>query len=74
MNSRHELVTRTYRPEQAEVDAARAHLPDGRTMDAYLRGCLRRLAAEPDRVLAELEPYWPPEKPRGRPRKTTKTT
>lgn len=69
MSSRHELTTSTYRPERAELDAARASLPDGRTVDGLLRATLRALAADPDQLLTLLEPHWPADKPRGRPRK-----
>jgi hypothetical protein len=70
MSSRHELTTSTYRPARDELDDAKPHVPPGKTVDGFLRACLRALRAEPERLLAVLAPYWPPEKPRGRPRKT----
>jgi hypothetical protein len=72
MANQHKIKGTTVRPEPAEVEAAKPHL-DGRSIETLLRATLRALKAEPDRVLATLEPYWPPEKPRGRPRKTPPT-
>ncbi|MEV1202797.1 hypothetical protein [Microbispora rosea] len=69
MTSRHELTTSTFRPERAELDDARPHVPDGRTIDGLLRATLRALAADPDALLQVLEPHWPAAKRRGRPRK-----
>jgi len=66
MNSRHDLTTSTYRPERAELDAARAALPDGRTMDGLLRATLRAFATNPAALLELLEPHWPAAKPLGR--------
>jgi hypothetical protein len=69
MSSQHKIKGTTVRPEPDELDAAREHL-DGRSIETTLRALLRAIAAEPDKVKAMLAPYWPPEKPRGRPRKT----
>jgi hypothetical protein len=66
---RHRSRGRTVRPEPAEAAAAEPHL-DGRTWEDLLRAALRALAAEPDRTLALLEPYWPASRRRGRPRKS----
>jgi hypothetical protein len=68
MASQHKIKGTTVRPEPQEVDDAREHL-DGRSIETALRALLRAMAAEPDRVKQLLAPYWPPEKPRGRPRK-----
>jgi hypothetical protein len=68
MASQHKLKGTTVRPEPEELDAAKPHL-NGRSVETLLRASLRALAADPERTLAALEPYWPPEKPRGRPRK-----
>lgn len=69
MPSQHRLKGTTVRPEPEEVEAAKPHL-GGRSIETALRALLRALAADPARVLELLAPYWPPEKPRGRPRKT----
>lgn len=74
MSSRHELTTSTFRPEQAELDAARPLVPDGRTIDGLLRATLRALAADPERLLEVVEPHWPAAKRRGRPPKQAPAT
>lgn len=67
-SSRHELTTSTYRPERDELNDAAAHLPEGKTMDGFLRACLRTLRDDPEALLALVSPRWPAHKPRGRPR------
>lgn len=65
---RHKNPAKTYRPIPEEHTAAVAALPEGKTMDGYLRACLRLLAEHPEQTLALVEPYWP-ETRRGRPPK-----
>ncbi|MFI6813755.1 hypothetical protein ACIBG7_15145 [Nonomuraea sp. NPDC050328] len=70
MASQHELTTSTFRPERDELTAAAAQLPAGRTMDAFLRACLRTLRDDPQQLLDLVGPRFPEEKKRGRPKKT----
>ncbi|MDX3099682.1 hypothetical protein [Nonomuraea angiospora] len=69
MGSRHELTTSTFRPERDELIDAGAHLPQGKTMDGFLRACLRTLRDDPQALLELIGPRWPADKPRGRPPK-----
>ncbi len=71
---KHKITGTTLRAEPEEVAAARAEFPPGRSMEAFHRACLRAIAAEPERVRTLLAQYWPPEKPRGRPRTRRPTT
>ncbi|NUR84663.1 MAG: hypothetical protein HOY71_11315, partial [Nonomuraea sp.] len=59
MSSQHRLNGTTVRPEPDELDAARPHLA-GRSLESALRALLRAVAAEPQRSLDLLAPYWPP--------------
>lgn len=69
-SSKHEYPAKTFRPEPTEYATAQATL-GGRTVDGFIRACLRCLRDQPAEILALLEPYWPPKKRIGRPRKTT---
>lgn len=71
VTDKHRLKPKAFRPDPAEWADAAAALPDGRTMESFLRACLRRLSREPEAFAEHLAPDWPPEKPKGRPRKTT---
>jgi hypothetical protein len=71
MPSRHELTTSTFRPERDELTDAGGNLPEGKTMDGFLRACLRTLRDDPRALLDLIGDRWPADKPRGRPRKTT---
>jgi hypothetical protein len=67
----HRLKPKAFRPEPDEYDDAMKVLNEqDREMDAFVRACLRLLRDKPTALLALLSPYWPPPKPRGRPRKT----
>ena len=60
----------TVRPPGALKDQAKELLTKrGRGIQAFVVACLSALLADPDRVLALLEPHWPPPRLRGRPRK-----
>jgi hypothetical protein len=69
MPSRHDLTTSTYRPTKEELANAKTHIPAGRTVDGFLRACLKTLNDQPETMLELLGDRWPEEKPRGRPRK-----
>lgn len=59
----------TVRPPEADLAAAREVLTEQRLdMRAFVTASLRALVADPQGTVARLEPFWPPEKPRGRPR------
>lgn len=63
----------TVRPPEDDLTAARAVLTERRLdMRGFITACLRALADDPSAMLARLAPYWPPEKPRGRPRPPVK--
>jgi hypothetical protein len=59
MPSQHRLKSRSFRPEPDEYDDAKAALPAGRTIDHFLRACLRWLRHDPKEALATLAPFWP---------------
>lgn len=67
MSSQHQFTTRTFRPAPDEFTGASANLPEGKTMDAFLRACLRGLRDDPEAALAFVETRWPAPKKRGRP-------
>lgn len=68
----HRLKARTWRAEEGEVEAAKPHLPATKNMGAFLRACVRTLAADPNRLLEAIAAHWPPEPEiTGRPRKET---
>lgn len=70
-SSQHSNPALTVRPERPVKAGATAVLSDrGLEMEAFITACLVALADDPDRFLAALRPYWPPVKPRGRPRNT----
>jgi hypothetical protein len=71
MNSQHAPgAAVTARTEAQVKDAASKALTDrGLEMQAFIVACLIALAADPDRFVATVRPYWPPVKPRGRPRR-----
>jgi hypothetical protein len=71
MSSQHENPARTYRPDPDELRDARGNLPAGRSMNTFLRACLRTLRDDPDAIIALVHDRWPEEKPLGR--KRTKT-
>lgn len=73
MASRHLERPESTRVPDATSDTARALLAEhGKTVHGFLGACLAALIAEPARVLALVEPYWP-QKQRGRPRKARTT-
>lgn len=70
MVSRHANPGLTVRPPAEVKSAAQAVLDRrGREMQAFVTACLIAVAAEPDKLLALLAPYWPDPRPRGRPRR-----
>ena len=62
---------RAFRPDNDEWASAMEALPAGRTMESFLRACLRRLHREPEAFAEHLAPDWPEERRRGQPRKAT---
>ena len=67
---RHRDPTVTVRPtEEEKTSAAELLHADGWTVQAFLLACLRGFLANPKKWLKAAEPYRPPEKPIGRPRK-----
>ncbi|GGP80238.1 hypothetical protein [Streptomyces melanogenes] len=61
----------TTRPPAALKQQATAALQaHDREMQAFVVACLTALVADPKGFLGQLADHWPPEKPRGRPRKT----
>jgi len=74
MANQHRIKGTTVRPEPDELADAKAYFPAGHSLESFLRACLRAVREEPEKVLALLGPYWPPEKPRGRPRKSEQPT
>lgn len=71
VNSQHAPgVAVTARTEVQVKDAATRALADrGLEMQAFIVACLIALAADPDRFVATVHPYWPAARPRGRPRR-----
>jgi hypothetical protein len=69
MANMHRRATKAFRPDvEAEYQPALALLADrGRTMNGYLRACLRWLAADPDAALLVVREHWPTDEGR-RPR------
>ena len=71
MSNRHKERALTFRPAADIRDPAQASL-DERELEigAFLTACLAALNVDPDAFIAQLEPHWPPAKPRGRPRRS----
>ncbi len=71
MSSQHADAALTVRPPADVKGAAQEALAvRDREMRAFVVACLTALAADPDRLLDLLGPYWPARKRRGRPRGT----
>lgn len=68
MSSQHRNPPLTIRPPSELKTRATTALGD-REMQAFVVACLTALVDDPDGFLARLEDHWPPETPRGRPRK-----
>lgn len=67
---RHRDPNVTVRPTEAEkTGAAEVLRAEGWTIQSFLLACLRGFLDNPKRWLRAAEPYRPPEKPIGRPRK-----
>jgi hypothetical protein len=68
MSSQHRDAPLNVRPDTAARRVAQAVLSEReRDMTAFITACLATVAAEPDAMLALLDPHWPTPKPRGRP-------
>jgi hypothetical protein len=66
--SQHRHPVHGFRPDPGEYEAARELLaPQGHTVGAYLRACLRWIARDPDAALDALAADWPGPRPYGRP-------
>jgi hypothetical protein len=71
VSSNHADPAVTVRPPAEVMTQARAELAArGRGMRGFVTACLAAVVADPDGFLAQLTEHWPPEKPRGRPRRT----
>ena len=74
MPNLHRLKGRTWRAEDGEVAGARANVPVGKNLGAFIRACVRTLGKEPAAILAAVSRHWPDEPtPVGRPRKNAET-
>jgi hypothetical protein len=72
VSSQHAERALTVRPPVELRNAAQRVLTErDREMQAFVVACLAALTADPDPFLAQLAVYWPPPKPRGRPRRPT---
>lgn len=72
VTSQHRDPALTVRPDPAVRAAGQAALDTrSRGLQAFITACLACLAADPDRMLALLDPYWPPTKKPGRPPRKT---
>lgn len=70
MASQHRNPALTIRPPlDLKTQATKALGDHAREMQAFVVACLTALVVDPDGFLARLEDHWPPEAPRGRPRK-----
>ncbi|MCV7256964.1 hypothetical protein H7J86_32795 [Mycobacterium hackensackense] len=68
--SQHKDPAMTVRvPPGLKGDARHTLAGRGLELQAFVVACLTALRAEPEQVLAVVEPYWPDPKPRGRPRR-----
>ncbi|GAA3531496.1 hypothetical protein GCM10022419_008250 [Nonomuraea rosea] len=65
MPNQHKLRSRAFRPEPDEYEDAKGALGRERTMDGFLRACLRWLRHDPAKAMATLAPFWPEPKMSG---------
>lgn len=71
MSSQHRNPPLTVRPDpDLKAQATTALSDHHREMQAFVVACLRALVSDPDGFLGQLADHWPPESPRGRPRKS----
>ncbi|MEV8419217.1 hypothetical protein AB0P45_37520 [Streptomyces niveus] len=71
MASQHRNPALTVRPPaDLKKQATKALGDHDREMQAFVVACLSALVDDPDSFLGRLDGHWPPETPRGRPRKT----
>lgn len=74
MASQHADPQLNVRPPAAVMEQAKDTLQEhGREIRGFVAACLAALNADPDTFLAQLAEHWPPEKRRGRPRRTPAT-
>jgi hypothetical protein len=72
VTDRHRDPNVTVRPTEAEKTSAGELLAKkGWSIQGFLLACVRGLLHDPRRWIAMAEPYWRPDKPKGRPRKGT---
>jgi hypothetical protein len=70
MHGKHALPARTWRAEEDEIKPARANLPRGTNLGAFIRACVRTLGKDPAAILTAVADHWPPPPEiKGRPRK-----
>ncbi|MFG1913081.1 hypothetical protein [Kribbella sp. NPDC048928] len=70
MGSQHADPALTVRaPADVKGRATEVLQARGLEMRGFVVACLTALAADPDALLNQIEPHWPAEKPRGRPRR-----